>query len=279
MAPQAAATPAPAARANSVAGPRSKESSALFSDAEWEVLAADPRWLAFWRTARGSLALMARSLFASFEPRLDEISGASGSNGSAIQLFDATEFRRQRIAEDVREGRFVLPSRGRTPQQAGNGSNRPAAPATTTPTPAVSATTSATALPVVAAVQAPARTSASSQVKSEAPEVVRAFLLEQVTTVTGYPAELIDFEQDLEADLGIDTVKQAQIFGRVRERFDSSRTRMSRFGIFRRSRRSRVTSLARWRGATPRRGDGIESRGAVPCDRHRNDCTGTRGSG
>ena len=34
---------------------------------------------------------------------------------------------------------------------------------------------------------------------------------------TGYPAEMLDLDLDLEADLGVDTVKQAEIFAAIRE--------------------------------------------------------------
>ena len=36
---------------------------------------------------------------------------------------------------------------------------------------------------------------------------------------TGYPAEMLDVELDLEADLGVDTVKQAELFRTIREHF------------------------------------------------------------
>jgi hypothetical protein len=35
--------------------------------------------------------------------------------------------------------------------------------------------------------------------------------------MTGYPVELLDPDLDLEADLGVDTVKQAEVFAAVRE--------------------------------------------------------------
>ncbi len=46
---------------------------------------------------------------------------------------------------------------------------------------------------------------------------VLARVLSIVTEKTGYPAEMLDPELDLEADLGVDTVKQAELFGAVRE--------------------------------------------------------------
>ena len=40
-----------------------------------------------------------------------------------------------------------------------------------------------------------------------------------VADMTGYPPELLDLDLDLEADLGVDTVKQAEVFAAVREQF------------------------------------------------------------
>ncbi len=40
-----------------------------------------------------------------------------------------------------------------------------------------------------------------------------------VEELTGYPRDLLDLDLDLEADLGVDTVKQAEVFAAVRERF------------------------------------------------------------
>ena len=40
---------------------------------------------------------------------------------------------------------------------------------------------------------------------------------------TGYPRDMLALDLDLEADLGIDTVKQAEVFGMVREAFDIPR--------------------------------------------------------
>ncbi len=52
-------------------------------------------------------------------------------------------------------------------------------------------------------------------------------VLAQVTSVvaemTGYPADLLEPDLDLEADLGVDTVKQAEVFAAVREHYDVER--------------------------------------------------------
>ncbi len=48
-------------------------------------------------------------------------------------------------------------------------------------------------------------------------------MVEQVLSVvaakTGYPQDMLDLDLDLEADLGIDTVKQAETFAAIRESF------------------------------------------------------------
>ena len=47
-------------------------------------------------------------------------------------------------------------------------------------------------------------------------EDVAARVVALVADQTGYPPELLDLDLDLEADLGIDTVKQAELFAQVR---------------------------------------------------------------
>ena len=37
---------------------------------------------------------------------------------------------------------------------------------------------------------------------------------------TGYPPEVVELDADLEADLGIDSIKKAQLFGELAEYFD-----------------------------------------------------------
>ena len=44
-----------------------------------------------------------------------------------------------------------------------------------------------------------------------------------VAAQTGYPSDLLDVDLDLEADLGIDTVKQAETFAAIRAAYDIER--------------------------------------------------------
>jgi malonyl CoA-acyl carrier protein transacylase len=60
-------------------------------------------------------------------------------------------------------------------------------------------------------------------VKEEAVDPVKEEILNLVAQKTGYPAEMLDPTLDLEADLGIDTVKQAELFAEVREKYGIER--------------------------------------------------------
>ena len=44
-----------------------------------------------------------------------------------------------------------------------------------------------------------------------------------VAEQTGYPSDLLDVDLDLEADLGVDTVKQAEIFAAIRQHYGVAR--------------------------------------------------------
>lgn len=57
----------------------------------------------------------------------------------------------------------------------------------------------------------------------DAAEQIRRVLIANVVEKTGYPEEMLELDLDLEADLGIDTVKQVDIFARTREHFGLAR--------------------------------------------------------
>jgi malonyl CoA-acyl carrier protein transacylase len=54
-------------------------------------------------------------------------------------------------------------------------------------------------------------------------DLITPKVLKIVATQTGYPPEMLDLDLDLEADLGIDTVKQAETFAAIRKAFDIPR--------------------------------------------------------
>ncbi|MBI4346707.1 MAG: SDR family NAD(P)-dependent oxidoreductase, partial [Elusimicrobia bacterium] len=71
---------------------------------------------------------------------------------------------------------------------------------------------------------APAASTAVHAVATAAPPkrdeaVVAKEVVALVSEKTGYPAEMLELDLDMEADLGIDTVKQAELIGILRERY------------------------------------------------------------
>jgi len=72
---------------------------------------------------------------------------------------------------------------------------------------------------VVETVAAPAAQPVAVTTVVTADEDVQAYVLNAVSEKTGYPVEMLDLELDLEADLGVDTVKQAELFAALREHF------------------------------------------------------------
>ena len=73
------------------------------------------------------------------------------------------------------------------------------------------------------------QTVAAAQEQAAAPATatetdgVKEKVLEVIAEKTGYPPDMLDLELDLEADLGIDTVKQAETFAAVRAAYDIPR--------------------------------------------------------
>ncbi len=68
----------------------------------------------------------------------------------------------------------------------------------------------------------------ASEAAAESPicgfdDPVQKRVLEIVAETTGYPEEMLDLDLDMEADLGIDTVKQAEMFAAIREEWSIPR--------------------------------------------------------
>ena len=85
------------------------------------------------------------------------------------------------------------------------------------PTPAP-ATPPAPAPATPAPTPAPTAPSPSTAANQSHPEI-ESVLVSVVVDHTGYPADFIELDQDLEGELGIDTVKQAEIMAEIRDRF------------------------------------------------------------
>ena len=122
-------------------------------------------------------------------------------------------------------GRMGAPTRGTTgyagvPAPAAPTAAAPMAAPAHTPAPAVAPAAPVAAAPAAAAPPAPVTT-------PDPPAAPTDPVLDQVTAIvsglTGYPADLLDPDLDLEADLGVDTVKQAEVFAAVREHYQVER--------------------------------------------------------
>jgi len=100
-----------------------------------------------------------------------------------------------------------------------SGANSPAAPAASEGAQQVSATVAPAPSVAVAPVAPVAHASHVSSASTNSAEL-EAFLINFVVEQTGYPAEVVDLDADLEADLGIDSIKKAQLFGELQEYFD-----------------------------------------------------------
>ena len=76
---------------------------------------------------------------------------------------------------------------------------------------------------------------------------IKERVLEIVAEKTGYPKDMLDLELDLEADLGIDTVKQAEMFASVRAEYHIPRDETMKLRDF--PTLAHVIKFARDRGA------------------------------
>ncbi len=59
--------------------------------------------------------------------------------------------------------------------------------------------------------------------EAESTEAVKERILTLAVEKTGYPRDMLDLDLDLEADLGVDTVKQAEMFAAIREIYNIPR--------------------------------------------------------
>jgi hypothetical protein len=95
------------------------------------------------------------------------------------------------------------------------------------PAPQVAAPAAAIAAPPAAPGAASASAAPAIAVRAPVPEVIddpiHARVLAIIAERTGYPVDMLDDGLDLEADLGIDTVKQAETFAAVRAAYDIPR--------------------------------------------------------
>jgi acyl transferase domain-containing protein/acyl carrier protein len=173
-------------------------------------------------------------------PRTEMFMNAEIIDG--IRHFDATQFRRTKmkdkaasgaarpaLAENIYEPAIIVPSRVSAPPEA-------ASEVAATPTSLASSQAASTVSPHVtnghaangygkhkadhiAATSAPAPAAPIVARKVWQRDELQQFLVNFVVEQTGYPPEIVEMDADLEADLGIDSIKKAQLFGELREHF------------------------------------------------------------
>jgi 3-oxoacyl-(acyl-carrier-protein) synthase/NAD(P)-dependent dehydrogenase (short-subunit alcohol dehydrogenase family)/acyl carrier protein len=90
-----------------------------------------------------------------------------------------------------------------------------AAPPPVAPTPKLEVKVTEAIVPQATPAVVPAKESAGDSVKER--------ILTLVVEKTGYPKDMLDLDLDLEADLGVDTVKQAEMFAAIREIYNIPR--------------------------------------------------------
>jgi acyl transferase domain-containing protein/NAD(P)-dependent dehydrogenase (short-subunit alcohol dehydrogenase family) len=146
----------------------------------------------------------------------DQAAGARSVETKIVAISESTPARPVAVAEQKAVAKplaAIVP-----PPLAPAGSITVATPKPTVdlPTPALKTT----AIPS-AAEKAPAVETAP--VQSAAGDPVKERILALVVEKTGYPADMLDLDLDLEADLGVDTVKQAEMFAAIREIYNIPR--------------------------------------------------------
>lgn len=90
---------------------------------------------------------------------------------------------------------------------------------------AVIAQSSMSIAPPIDTVVAPAGNGSSG---NRSPQALQKFLVDFVVEQTGYPEDIVELDSDLEADLGIDSIKIAQMLGELKEHFNLD---ISDFGV------------------------------------------------
>ncbi len=165
-------------------------------------------------------------------------------NKGRITWVDATERRRAKMREAAQAKAAGKPA----PKASSNGVHPPAqpsqngqgtigngvapaaaAPAPAAPTPPAPAPAVAAPAPAAPAPAPAASTPMSQPAPAAAPadpakelsrDKLESFVLDYVVEQTGYPPELVELDANLEADLGVDSIRKAQLMGEITETFE-----------------------------------------------------------
>jgi 3-oxoacyl-(acyl-carrier-protein) synthase/NAD(P)-dependent dehydrogenase (short-subunit alcohol dehydrogenase family)/acyl carrier protein len=113
---------------------------------------------------------------------------------------------------------LAVPPAQVAPGKKNEGQVTPVAAVAVTPV-AAAAVTPAVAVAVTPVAAPPAKAPAPQAMTDSVKERILALVVEK----TGYPADMLDLDLDLEADLGVDTVKQAEMFAAIREIYNIPR--------------------------------------------------------
>ncbi|MFI5107260.1 MAG: SDR family NAD(P)-dependent oxidoreductase [Terriglobales bacterium] len=135
----------------------------------------------------------------------------ASTNGYPIDVFDLDV-----DVEGDADGETIMQAEALATIREANGIEREeVAPLASEPQPAA---IEALAAPVTEArEEAKPMTPAPVEISTQTGDSVKERILALVVEKTGYPKDMLDLDLDLEADLGVDTVKQAEMFAAIRE--------------------------------------------------------------
>jgi len=148
------------------------------------------------------------------------LSGIAGRPVSDLEVVHRT----LRVHDQIAAARIVTTAEPRTALASNLTPQAPRLAPVPAPKPAplpVSAVTErAIKAPVAPQPPAPSKPAAATEKKAD---TVKEKVLALVAEKTGYPVDMLDLDLDLEADLGVDTVKQAEVFASIREVYNIPR--------------------------------------------------------
>ncbi|MDR1479266.1 MAG: hypothetical protein LBJ00_10020, partial [Planctomycetaceae bacterium] len=146
--------------------------------------------------------IVQENLFTTKQIKINEI-----NNMKQIIHFDATERRRERLRNDA-----VTKSIVRKPNVAPT--IIPAQKTEIINVTEIQPEIKNATQPQITITAQPAKQTETIEVKSKiSADEIETFLINFVIDQTGYPPEVVDLDVDLESDLGIDSIKKAQLFG------------------------------------------------------------------
>ena len=133
-----------------------------------------------------------------------------------------------RVRDQVRDQKLApvaeAAQKSRTASPARATALAPSLDAATQPTPKIQVAAAApSATPKPAVMGDPKVGSGFDHAFDQKIDPVKEKVLALVADKTGYPVDMLDLDLDLEADLGVDTVKQAEVFAAIREAYSIAR--------------------------------------------------------